>query len=96
MTGTLTTKRHKHATMRVDQFSRMGFVWLQKSASAPETLEGKAAFEAFSKDRGASVQAHHADNGIFKANAWVQNCHEKGQTLTFAGANAHHQNGMAE
>ena len=67
-----------------------------KSASASETLEGKAAFEAFSKDRGASVQAHHADNGTFKAKAWVQHCYKSGQDITFSGVGAHHQNGMAE
>ena len=32
--GFLTTKRYKYATLFVDQFSRLGFVYLQKSASA--------------------------------------------------------------
>ncbi|KAI2507907.1 hypothetical protein MHU86_6565 [Fragilaria crotonensis] len=34
MTGFLTTKRYKYATVYVDQFSRMGYVYLQKTASA--------------------------------------------------------------
>lgn len=37
MTGFLTTKRYKYATVYVDQFSRLGFVYLQKTASAEET-----------------------------------------------------------
>jgi len=37
MTGFLTNKRYKSATVYVDQYSRHGFVYLQKTASAEET-----------------------------------------------------------
>ena len=40
--------------------------------------------------------SYHADNGIFRANEWVQDCINKKQSLPFAGVNAHHQNGRAE
>ena len=40
--------------------------------------------------------ACHADNGAFRANAWVKSCGDSGQRLTFAGVNAHYQNGMCE
>jgi hypothetical protein len=43
-----------------------------------------------------SIQGYHADNGIFKAYKWVTACRNKGQALSFAGVNAHHQNGIAE
>ena len=33
---------------------------------------------------------------LIKAIKWVTACREKGQGLTFAGVNAHHQNGIAE
>ena len=29
------------------------------------------------------MKAYHVDNGIFKANQWVQECHTNGQPLTF-------------
>jgi hypothetical protein len=96
MTGFLTTKRYKYATVYVDQATRLGFVYLQKTASADETLEGKEAFERYARDRGITIHAYHADNGIFKAYKWVEACRIKGQGLTFAGVNAHHQNGLAE
>jgi hypothetical protein len=32
LTGKLTTKRYLHATTHADQVSRLGFVWLQKTA----------------------------------------------------------------
>ena len=96
MSGFLTIKRYKYATIYVDQASRFSFVWLQKTATAEETLEGKTAFEQYAKERGVTVQAYHAGNGIFKAYKWLTACKEKGQSLSFAGVNAHHQNGIAE
>lgn len=96
MTGFLTTKRYKYATVFVDQFTRLGFVYLQKSASAEETVEAKKAFEAYSRRQGIHVENYLADNGIFKAHGWVAECKQARQGLTFAGVNAHHQNGVAE
>ena len=96
MTGFLTTKRYKYATVFVDQFSRLGFVYLQKTASAEETIEAKKAFESYAKRHGVNVENYLADNGIFKAHKWVEACKNDGQGLTFAGVNAHHQNGVAE
>ena len=89
MTGFLTTKRYKYATVYVDQFSRMGYVYLQKTASAEETVEGKKAFERYAKRHGITVENYHADNGIFKARLWTDTCAKDGQGLTFAGVNAH-------
>jgi transposase InsO family protein len=96
MTGILTTKRYAYATIYVDQVSRLSFVWLQKTATAEETVEGKIAFEKYALDRGVKVLNYHADNGVFRAHKWVDACRSNGQGLSFAGVNAHHQNGMAE
>jgi hypothetical protein len=96
MTGKLTSMRYRYATIYVDQASRLGFIYLQKSADAKETLEGKALFEKYAQDRGITIKRYHADNGIFKAHAWVNDCQARNQGLTFAGVNAHHQNGIAE
>jgi hypothetical protein len=71
-------------------------VWLQTMATAEETLLGKEAFVQCSKDCGVNIEGYHADNGFFKTHKWVTACHAKGQGLTFAGVNAHHQNGIAE
>jgi hypothetical protein len=96
MTGFLTTKRFHYATIYVDQFSRLGFVYLQKTASAEETVEGKKAFEAFAHRHGVKFEKYHADNGIFKAYKWIDACKQDSQGMTFAAVNAHHQNGIAE
>ena len=96
MTGFLTTKRYRYATIYVDQFSQLGFVYLQKTATAEETVEGKKAFEAFAHRHGVKIENYHADNGIFKAYKWIDACKQDGQGMTFAAVNAHHQNGIAE
>ena len=96
MVGFLTRQRYKYATVFVDQASHMGCVYLQKTHSAEETIEAKRAFEQYAENRGVRVQAYHADNGIFKAKKWVEECRQRKQDLTFAGVNAHHQNGIAE
>ena len=80
----------------MDQVSRAGFVYLQKSTSAEETLQGKEAYERWAQTHGVKVKAYHADNGVFRAHDWVRACRDNQQPLTFAGVNAHHQNGMAE
>jgi hypothetical protein len=74
----------------------LGYVHLQKTSTAEETLEAKAAWEAFARSHGLSIKAYHADNGIFKANKWVDSCKRDNQGLTFAGVNSHHENGIAE
>ena len=48
MTGIPTKKMYRYATVFVDQASRLGFVYLQKIATAEETLKAEEAFEAYS------------------------------------------------
>ncbi len=92
----MTKHRYRYATVFVDHFSGLGFVYLQKTASTAETIEAKKAFERYSQARGVNIRAYHADNGIFKAHDWVVECIRSNQPLTFAGVGAHHQNGKAE
>jgi hypothetical protein len=95
-TGKLTISRYKYATVYVDHASRLGYVYLEKSADADETVKGKLAFEAYAESRGISIKAYHADNGIFRAKKSLQACEDKQQRITFTGIHAHHTNGMAE
>ena len=90
LTGILTKKRYKYATVYVDQATRLGYIHLQTSPDAEETLKGKLAFEQMARNSGITIKGYHADNGIFCANAWVNDCNRLNQRLTFAGVNAHH------
>jgi len=47
MTSKPTHLRYRHAAVYVDQATGLGFVWLQKSIDAEETIIGKKAFENF-------------------------------------------------
>jgi len=96
LAGTLTHARYTCATVFVDHYSSLGYVHLQKSTSAKDTLEAKEAFERFAATNHVPIRHYHADNGIFAAHEWEKACREQGQGLTFAGVNAHHQNGKAE
>jgi hypothetical protein len=69
---------------------------LQQGATAAETVIGKRAFKRYSKAHGVRVQHYHADNGIFEAKEFNDALVEDGQTITYCGVNAHHQNGRAE
>ena len=96
MTGILTRQRYNYATVYVDNYSGFGYVHLQRTQSIEETLESKQAFEMVAQQNGVNILSYHADNGIFRAHGWTRDCLAKNQSMTFAGVNAHHQNGRAE
>ena len=75
----------------MDQVSILSYVYLQKTASEEETLEGKDALERYAPDIGVTIKTYHADNIFFQAKKLVKACHKGDQGLIFAGVNAHHQ-----
>jgi hypothetical protein len=92
----LTKNRYKMATIFVDHFSRLSFVYLQYSSSGAETLKAKLAFEDFARLHGVTIKHYHADNGRFVDNLFKNSCKEKEQMQSFCGVNAHWQNRIAE
>ncbi|CAJ1936825.1 unnamed protein product, partial [Cylindrotheca closterium] len=94
--GFLTKERYRVATVYVDQYSNFSYVHFQKSTTVDETLVGKEAFERLAATYGIQVQHYHADNGTFAAKGWIDACYQKKQSISFAGVNAHHQNGRTE
>ena len=94
--GGLTHQRYLHAIVFVDHYSDLSYLHLLKTQSGDEVLEAKEAFETYAGSFGIDVRHYHADNGIFNARAWRTSCSESHQGLSFAGVNAHHQNGRAE
>ena len=96
MSGGVTHKCYRYAAVYVDHHSGYGYVHLQKTQTAEETLEGKAAFERHCQVFGVTVKHYHADNGIFASKAWKDSCQESRQSFTYSGVNAHFQSGVAE
>ena len=69
----------------------------QHHAGAIETVMGKARFEQWLWDQCVSeVKHYHGDNGIFSAEEYRRDCDEKGQSQSFSGVGAQHQNARAE
>ena len=94
--GWITHKRYKVATVFVDHHSGLTFVYLQQSTDGEETVRAKEAFERFAHQHGVKVEHYHADNGRFHDRVWLDHVHAKGQTQSFCGVGAHHQNGVSE
>jgi len=97
MTGKLTRQRIVGSTVYVDHASDCSFVFHQTSMSSEETVKSKSAFEKFAASHGVNIKHYQADNGRFIDNLFMESIiEEKGQTITFCGVGAYHQNGKAE
>ena len=94
--GTLTKQCYKYATVFVDQYSRLSYVYLQGTIMSNETVQAKIAYERYSQERGVHIHHYHANNGRFADKGFVNNCQLNNQCLTYCGVNAHFQNGIAE
>jgi hypothetical protein len=63
---------------------------------ANATVDAKLEFERVCSLHGVKILHYHADNGLFDTKAFRSATENAGQTLSFCGVNAHHQNGRAE
>jgi hypothetical protein len=89
-------KRYKVATIFVDHFSHLSYVYLQESTKGVQTLAAKRSFEAYSASHGVKIQQYHADNGRFAEHLFLNHCEQSGQQVSLYGVSAHFQNGIAE
>ena len=94
--GTITNKRYRVATIFVDHFSDLSYVFPQKNNTSAELIKAKIAFEKLAESCGVKVSHYHVDNGRFADNAFIVDTKERGQSISNCGVNVHHQNGKAE
>jgi hypothetical protein len=94
--GWMTLRRYQCACVFVDHFSYYRYVHLLKAQDGDEVLAAKKAFEATADSHGIRIKHYHADNGIFSAKQWLDDCRDSHQGVTCAGVDSHHQNGIAE
>jgi hypothetical protein len=94
--GGLTKKRYKAASIFVDHFLCLCFVYLMQDLSSEESVKAKRAFEQFAAEHGIVIRHYHCNNGHFANNAFNEACQQSNQQLTFCNVNAHFQNGIAE
>jgi hypothetical protein len=84
------------ATIFVDHFSRLSYVYLQESTKGAQTLAAKWSFEAYASTHGVKIRRYHADNGRFAEKLFLNHCELAGQKVSLCGVSAHFQNGIAE
>jgi hypothetical protein len=71
--GRLTKTRYKNATVFVDHFLRLQYVYLMTSnLTLSETINAKRAFERFAAEHGVKIAHYHYDNGRFANTAFVR------------------------
>jgi hypothetical protein len=71
MRGWLTRKGYTAATIFVDHYSRLSYIYLQQGTKQAKTLEAKRAFEVFARSHRVNVSHYHADNGCFAEAAFI-------------------------
>ena len=80
-----------------DAASKVIFVENQVSLGAGDTVTSKLRFEEWLWEQAAArVKHYHSDNGVFSAKLFKESCREGGQTQSFSGVGAKHQNAEAE
>jgi hypothetical protein len=84
----LTKKRYTAATIFLDHHRQLGFIYLQQSTNAEETLHAKKAFEAYSRSHGVHIRHYYANNGRFAENAWIAHI-EQSPFLEWSGGKTH-------
>jgi hypothetical protein len=94
--GKTTSDQYVGGCIFVDHMSGYIHVEHQLGFSSSETIRAKQNYEQLALGNGVIVTDYLADNGIFKANAFVQHLREHNQRVQYCGVNAHHQNGIAE
>ena len=82
--------------MAVNYYSDLQRVVLMRSTTQEETLDAKLSIENYFHQHGYAIKEWHADNGRYTEKDFVDAVHVAGQTITYCGVGAHHQNGIAE
>ena len=97
-------KRYKVATIFVDHFSRLSFVYLQESTKGEETLLAKRAFETYAASFGVTILNYHPpfcpvyyvlhsglQGGGKRPNKWVR----KSRIAVYLGSSPRHARSVA-
>jgi len=85
------TDKYVGGCIFVDHMSGRIKVEHQLGFSSSETIRAKQSFEKDALDYGVIVSDYLADNGVFRANAFVKHINDQNQKIRYCGVNAHHQ-----
>ena len=82
-------------TIFVDHATGLAFVCHQMSLHSGDMVQAKHKFEEFARQHGMRIQGCHADNHLFGSAEFLADIELQGQTMTYSGVGAHHQNGVS-
>jgi len=93
-----TLNLNERLSLLVDHFSDFTYIHLMTKMNGNTTVAAQLEFERVLNSYGVCVIHYHAKNGLFDTKVVFKASvsKEAGQTLSFCGVNAHHQNGKAE
>ena len=80
----------------VDHSSGFVFHYPQSDLTTRTTLLGKQLLEDEASTVSVTIKKYHSDNGIFSSKGFKDHCRGLGQSYSFCGVGAHHQNAVAE
>jgi hypothetical protein len=81
-------KMFKGGTIFVDAASGKITLKFQVSLRASETIQSKMEFERTAFSYGVRVKSYRTDNGVFTAQAFIDEIHQRSQTISFSGSGA--------
>ena len=93
--GKATSEQYVGGCIFVDHMSSYIHVGNQLGFSSSETIRAKQNYEQLALESGVVVEKYLADNGIFKAKAFVQHLCDHNQNVNYCGVNIRHKNSVA-
>ena len=96
MDGRHTLDRINSVCVFIDHVTKLSYSHMQTSVSNEQTVMAKVAFEQFAATNDVSIEAYHADNGIFAEKVFRDAVQASNQSISFCAVGAHHQNGIIE
>ena len=94
--GQPTTSHYRGASVFADHASGFTYGHLHQAMTTQQTINAKHAFERIAEQHAVCIRHYHCGNGRFADRAFMNDVRKEGQTITFCGVGAHHQNGVAE
>ena len=79
-------------TLFYDAMSTLIHITHQTTTCVSDTLASKHSFESFAATSGVHISAYRADNHIFNAKGFLDDCAALDQVIDFCGVGAHFQN----
>ena len=92
----VTSEQYVGGCILVDHMSNYIHVKHQLGFSSSETIRIKQNHRQLALKSGVAVENYLVDNGIFKAEAFVQHLCDHNQKVNNCGVNAYHKNAVAE